>query len=155
MLTTMNPFYASNTLHNLNCQRRTICLRRGATAIEFALCVPILITFVFGIIEFSRMAQVQHTVREAALEGARAGVALDAVTADVVNQATKITSASRIVNPTITVSPSPIAYTSPTISVTVSANSGQNCWLLRFFTASQPITGTITMTREVQAVSVP
>jgi Flp pilus assembly protein TadG len=139
----------------MNCQRRTTCLRRGATAVEFALCVPILLTFVFGIIEFSRMAQIQHTVREAALEGARAGVALDASTTDVVNQATKITSAMGIVNPTITLTPNPITYTSPTVSVTVSANPAQNCWLLRFFAAAQPITGTITMTREVQAVSVP
>jgi Flp pilus assembly protein TadG len=151
----MNLCYAPKTRHNMNRQRRATCLRRGATAVEFALCAPILFTFVFGIIEISRMAQIQHTVREAALEGARAGVALDAVTADVTNKATSITGAVGIVNPTITVIPNPITYTSPTVSVTVSADSAQNGWLLRLFTAGRPITGSITMTREVQAVSVP
>jgi Flp pilus assembly protein TadG len=151
----MNPCYAPKTRHNMNRQRRTICLRRGAAAVEFALCVPILFTFVFGIIEISRMAQIQHTVREAALEGARAGVAIDAVTADVMNKVTSITGAVGIVSPTITVTPNPITYTSPTVSVTVSADSAKNGWLMKLFTVGQPITGSITMTREVQAVSVP
>lgn len=139
----------------MNRQRWTNRFRRGAAAVEFALCAPVLFAFIFGIIELSRMVQIQHTVREAALEGARAGVALDAVTSDVVNQATNITSAVGVVNPTITVTPNPITYTSPTVSVTVSTTPGQNGWLLWFFTAGQPITGSLTMTREVQAISVP
>ncbi len=136
-------------------RRQTIHCPRGAAAVEFALCASALFAFICGTIEISRMLQVQQTVREAALEGARAGAALDAQPNDAVNQATTITQALGVVNPTITVTPNPIAYTSPTISVTVSADAAQNSWLLWYFKAGQSISGTITMDREVMGVSVP
>ena len=53
----------------------------------------------FGIIEYSRMLQIQHTVRQAALEGARAGIALDAQTSDVQTAVTSITGIIGIVSP--------------------------------------------------------
>ncbi|HEX4149141.1 MAG TPA: TadE/TadG family type IV pilus assembly protein [Pirellulales bacterium] len=128
--------------------------RRGASVVEFALCAPVLFAVLFGIIEFSRMLQIQHTVRQAALEGARAGVALDAQTSDAQTAATNITSIIGIVSPTVTITPNPLSWSSQTITVTVSADPGQNGWLLWFFTAGKPVSATITMDREVQAVSV-
>ena len=128
--------------------------RRGSSVVEFSLCVPVLFAVIFGIIEYSRMLQIQHTVRQAALEGARAGIALDAATSDVQTAVTNITGIIGIVSPTVTISPNPLAWSSKTITVTVSANAGQNGWLLWFFTAGSPISATITMAREVQAVSV-
>ena len=133
---------------------RYLAKRRGASVVEFALCAPVLFAVLFGIIEFSRMLQIQHTVRQAALEGARAGVALDAQTSDVQTAATNITGIIGIVNPTITINPSALSWSSQTITVTVSADPGQNGWLLWFFTAGKPVSATITMDREVQAVSV-
>jgi hypothetical protein len=50
---------------------------RGATAVEAALVLPILLLIVFGIIDFGRMMNAQITLNEAAREGARA-VALEA-----------------------------------------------------------------------------
>jgi Flp pilus assembly protein TadG len=44
---------------------------RGATAVEFALLVPILIILVFGIMEFGRAYNVQMSLTNAAREGAR------------------------------------------------------------------------------------
>jgi Flp pilus assembly protein TadG len=128
--------------------------RRGSSVVEFAFCAPVLFAVVFGIIEFSRMLQIQHTVRQAALEGARAGITLDATTTDVQTAVTNITSIIGIVSPTVTINPNPLAWSSQTITVTVSANAGQNGWILWFFTAGSPISATITMAREVQAVSV-
>jgi Flp pilus assembly protein TadG len=128
--------------------------RRGASAVEFALCAPVLFAVLFAIIEYARMLQIQHTVRQAALEGARAGINIDASTSDVTTAATNITNIIGIVNPTITITPNPLLWASTTISVTVSANAGQNGWLLWFFTSGSAITATITMDREIQAVSV-
>jgi Flp pilus assembly protein TadG len=45
---------------------------RGASAVEFALVLPILIVLVLGIIEFGHAFQVQGTLSAAAREGARA-----------------------------------------------------------------------------------
>lgn len=44
---------------------------RGAAAVEFAILVPVLIMFVFGIVEFGRAYNVQVTLTSAAREGAR------------------------------------------------------------------------------------
>ena len=50
-----------NRLHN----------ERGATAVEFAFIVPLLIVLVLGIAEFGRAFQVQGTLSAAAREGVR------------------------------------------------------------------------------------
>src|SRR5258708_6413491 len=124
---------------------RTAPRRRGATAVEMAFCVPIVLTVLFGIIEFSRILQLQQSVRQAAFEGARAGVALDAVTADVTNASTSIASIVSIKNPTITIVPTPLASASPTVSVTVSTTPASNGWFLRFFNKASVISSTITL----------
>ena len=44
---------------------------RGATAVEFALLLPLLLLIVFGIIDFGRALNAQITLTQAAREGAR------------------------------------------------------------------------------------
>ena len=44
---------------------------RGASAVEFALIVPVLVLLVLGIVEFGRGFQVQGTLSAAAREGVR------------------------------------------------------------------------------------
>jgi len=45
--------------------------RRGATLVEFALVLPVLILFLFGIMEYARYLMVQHVVQNAARDAAR------------------------------------------------------------------------------------
>ena len=51
--------------------RRHKCDERGASAVEFAFIVPLLIVLVVGIAEFGRAFQVQSTLSAAAREGVR------------------------------------------------------------------------------------
>jgi Flp pilus assembly protein TadG len=51
--------------------REGLRTERGATAVEFALIVPLLIVLVLGIAEFGRAFQVQGTLSAAAREGVR------------------------------------------------------------------------------------
>ncbi|MGY1712393.1 TadE/TadG family type IV pilus assembly protein [Geodermatophilus sp. SYSU D00758] len=51
---------------------RRLRSERGASAVEFAFIVPLLIVLVLGIAEFGRAFQVQGTLTAAAREGARA-----------------------------------------------------------------------------------
>ncbi len=44
---------------------------RGATAVEFALLLPLLLLLVFGIVDFGRALNAQETLTQAAREGAR------------------------------------------------------------------------------------
>ncbi len=129
--------------------------RRGTSVVEFAVCLPVLLAFTFGTIQFSRMVQLQHTLRLAAFEGARAGVTLDSSSADVQNKVAGTLAVLGVNNPTVTITPNPLAYTSPTITVTVSADPTQNAWLNWFPATGNPISATVTLNREVQAVSSP
>ena len=129
--------------------------RPGATTVELAFCIPVLLAIVLGIMEFSRGLQIQQTLRQAAFEGARAGIELDASTADVTSAVNAITSSLAVKNPTITIVPNPLTNTSPTVSVTVSTTPATNGWFLKFFNNNSVISATITLNREAQSVSVP
>jgi Flp pilus assembly protein TadG len=47
--------------------------RRGANAVEFALVLPVLLTFAFGVIDVSWAYMLRHGASSAAAAGARAG----------------------------------------------------------------------------------
>lgn len=49
---------------------------RGAAAVEFALLLPVLLTLLFGIIEFGMIMYGREVVTNASREGARAGIVL-------------------------------------------------------------------------------
>lgn len=51
--------------------RKRLRDERGASAVEFAMIVPLLVTIVLGIAEFGHAFQVQGTLSAAAREGAR------------------------------------------------------------------------------------
>jgi Flp pilus assembly protein TadG len=48
--------------------------RRGASAVEFAIILPLLVIFVFGIIEFSILFYDKAVITNASREGARRGI---------------------------------------------------------------------------------
>ncbi len=129
--------------------------RRGATAVEFALCLPVLFTLLFGILEFSRVTQLQQSARLAAFEGARAGISLNATTSDVQKAVNRVMSAVVISNYTTTITPSPLTYSSSSVCVKVSLDPTTNAWFTWFVSSGNSITASVTLLREVQAVSVP
>lgn len=58
---------------------------RGAAVVEFAVVLPILLAFLFGIIEFGRIMSVCHTLNNAARAGARIAALPGATNASVTN----------------------------------------------------------------------
>ena len=137
--------------------------RRGAALVEFALCASLLFLFMLAMIEFSRILQIQHVVREAAFEGTRAAASLDAVasngaTPNATSQINKVLAAGNLVNVNYTVTDgngNALAYSSSTATVSISVDPAGNSWFMKFVTPGHPITATITLNREIQAVSVP
>jgi len=129
--------------------------RRGTTSVEFAVCLPVLLAFVFGVLEFSRVTQMQQSAKLAAFEGARAGISLNATTTQVQTAVSRVMSAVSISNYTTTINPSPLTYSSSSIAVTVSCKPSQNAWFTWFVGSSATVSATVTLQREVQAVSVP
>jgi Flp pilus assembly protein TadG len=54
---------------------RFLRCRRGATAVEFAMLLPLFLTLVFGIVVFGSYLAVVHGVQQLAAEAARSSVA--------------------------------------------------------------------------------
>jgi Flp pilus assembly protein TadG len=123
--------------------------------VEFALCLPVLLAFVFGILEFSRVTQLQQSVRLAAFEGARAGIQLDAKTSDVTTAVNRVMAAIGATSYSTTINPNPLTWSSSSITVTVSLDPTRNAWLTWFVKSSNTVSATVTLLREVDAISVP
>lgn len=92
---------------------------RGAAVVEFALVLPVLVLFIFGIIEFGRAYSARIELTAAVREGARA-VALGANSADAQN-ATK-NGAPGLDRDRITVTPNSCTATPAPANASVSAS---------------------------------
>ena len=96
---------------------------RGASAVEFALIVPLLIVLVIGIAEFGHAFQVQGTLSAAAREGVRAmALQNDPVAARAAVQDATTSLRPRVTTAQITVTPTtcPPAGGSTNVRVTIS-----------------------------------
>jgi len=67
--------------------KKTINNQEGAAAIEFAIILPLLLLFIFGIIEFSLFLYNKQVITNAAREGARRGVIMRADRVDTIEDA--------------------------------------------------------------------
>ena len=84
---------------------------------EFAFAAPILIVFSLTLIELARLFTIQNTVENAAMEGARRGIIPWRNGSSAQQSARDVLTAVRISNATITVTPSVLTPTTPTVTV--------------------------------------
>jgi Flp pilus assembly protein TadG len=124
-------------------------LRHGATLVEFAFAAPILIVFSLTLIELARLFTIQNTVENAAMEGARRGIVPGATASSAQQSARDVLTAVRISNSTITVIPSVLTPTTPTVTLRVSAPVAGNTWIPSRFFRGTSLSKSITMTREL------
>lgn len=77
---------------------------RGASLVEFALVVPLLTMFLFGIVQFGIAYDKQQSINSGAREGARLGALGDSTLADIADRAVEASELSAVGNdPTVTV----------------------------------------------------
>ena len=72
----------------MNKKFRRPASRLGASAVEFALIAPLMITFTFGLVELGRLMLVKQTATHATREGARIAVRPQADTGEVIERVT-------------------------------------------------------------------
>jgi Flp pilus assembly protein TadG len=72
------------TAHPRRLSKRRRSQRRGAATVEFAICLPALIALTIGTIDLCSMMFLKESIKLAAYEGARRGVARGQTNADVV-----------------------------------------------------------------------
>jgi Flp pilus assembly protein TadG len=128
--------------------------RKAAAVVEFAVAAPVLVTLVFGMIEFGRVMMVEQELTNAAREGCRAGVLAGGTTSAVTSVVTNYLANSGVPlsNPAnqITVSPDPsTALAGTAITVTVSVPFSAVSWLpVPMFMGNSTLTASVVMRKE-------
>ncbi|MCA9265155.1 MAG: pilus assembly protein [Planctomycetales bacterium] len=93
--------------------RRPICRsrrtdRRGVAAVEFAVCLPVIVLLVLGAIEATNMVFLKQSLSVAAYEGGRTAVVPDATDADVIAKCQEILNERRVNGANIAITPDPV-----------------------------------------------
>ncbi|MGL4512700.1 MAG: TadE/TadG family type IV pilus assembly protein [Lacipirellulaceae bacterium] len=120
----------------LRSDRRRAADRHGVAATEFAVCLPVLVLILLGVIETCSMIFLKQALSVAAYEGGHVAVAPDGTPAQVRATCAAILSDRRVRGATIDVVPANLAAVAPGdyFEVRVSAPSGANAILpLSFF----------------------
>ena len=106
--------------------------RRGVTAVEFALTVPVLFLFLFATYELARANMMQHTAEAACYEAARVAIVPGATNEEAVAAAESVLATAGIRNAQITVTDT-TTPASPVVRVNISFVFGDNMAIFPFF----------------------
>jgi Flp pilus assembly protein TadG len=122
--------------------------RRGATAAEFALTLPIFILFLMASFEFGWLNVLRHTADNAAYEAARHAMVPGATAAEAKAKATSILNIVGARGAVVTVSPSTITTTSDEVTVSIDIPMKQNALVVPKFTGKKTLHSEATMRTE-------
>ncbi len=124
--------------------------RRGAAAVELAICLPLLVLLVMASIEACTMIFLDHSLTIASYEGVRAGINYDGTNADVLARCNSIINSREIQGAQVKISPSNVANVDrgESIAVTVSAPCNLNMVIPPWFYDGRTLQSTITMVKE-------
>lgn len=116
-----SPFRALRKLR----RRRS---RAGIAVVEFAVCLPILMAMVMGVIEASNAVFLQQSLTSAAYEAANVASAIGGTSTDATTRANAVLTALGVKNGSVSISPTVTTATpiGTTIVVTVSAPFASN-----------------------------
>lgn len=122
--------------------------RRGVTAVEMALTLPILFLFLFATYELGRANMMMHTVEAACYEGCRVGIIPGALTDESEDAAQAVLATAGIRNADIRITPTNLSTDSETVSVEISFRFKDNSIIAPLFMGDRAISRICEMTRE-------
>ena len=103
--------------------------RRGATAVEFAITISLLLMIIFASIEFARLNILEHSIEHASYLAARRGIIAGAQASDVKAAAELHLDMLGVAGETITVSPNTIDDDTTLIDVLIDVPMTGNTWI--------------------------
>ncbi len=140
-------------------ERRLALRRRGATVVEFAFVLPILLLFFSASIELFRLSQMRHAADSAAYEACRAVIVPGASQAEAVAKAQKMMGLAGVKNPDVTISPTTISESTPLVTVNISVPAKGNSWVVSAFSDKSIVMASSTLLTErvpsIQAAGIP
>lgn len=122
--------------------------RAGVVATEFAICLPILLLFLFGCYEISKAYMMQHAAESAAYEAARTGVVPNATAQACRDSAARVLRSVGVRNFNLQVSPDPILQDSRTLTISIDVPLERNTLIAPFFMRRAVLHGSCTLQRE-------
>jgi Flp pilus assembly protein TadG len=139
-------------------KRPSNSFRQGATTVEFALVLPILLVLVFGSMEFTRVNQVSNAAAFAAYQACRQAIITGGNATAAQTAAQNVLNTMSIGTSTITITPSVITSQTDAVTATVTVPMNNAAWISPMFTGGQIITRGCTLTCQCvtpEIVSVP
>jgi Flp pilus assembly protein TadG len=115
--------------------------RFGAVAVEFAMCLPLLMLLLLGCVEIAGANMIKHATESAAYEGARIGILPGATQAGVQRSVDQILSSVGAEGATVQVNPQVIVQDGEdveVIEVVVSVPYARNAWIAPFVIRNDP-----------------
>ncbi|HEY6564126.1 MAG TPA: TadE/TadG family type IV pilus assembly protein [Pirellulaceae bacterium] len=139
---------ASFMKRNVRFSRPTPHSRKGATAVEFAMIVPVFMLVLFGALEMMRAFNLLHTADNAAYEAARRGIVPGATAADVRQAAVSVLNTIGTRNPRITITPATIGLGTRQVTVEIAIAMNSNSLAGPLFFRDKELRSQMTMERE-------
>lgn len=124
--------------------------RRGVAAVEFAVCLPVIVLLVFGSIEASSFIFLKQSLSVAAYEGIREAIRDGATSAQAIESAANILNAREVRDFTVSLPGGEVrsARRGQEIVIEVSAPTATNSPLAGSFVANRTLTARVVMVKE-------
>ena len=123
--------------------------RKGATTVEFALVIPVLITMLFICFEFTRLCMMTNLAQDAAYEAARYAMVEGATAQDAKDRANHVLARLGTQNATVIVNnDEELSDQTASVTVRVTVPMADNSFVLSHFTTDHVITAEISLTAE-------
>lgn len=123
--------------------------RSGAHLVEMALVLPLVFTFTFAVVEFSRVNMILNTMENACYEGARKAITPGASASQASTETQRLLDILGVTGETITITPTTITDSTETVTVAVSVPLQQNTYAITNFFTGITVSRSCTLNREI------
>jgi Flp pilus assembly protein TadG len=130
-------------------RRKRLENRTGIAIVEFAVCIPVILVIVFGMIEMANLIFTRQALKAASYEAALAVTNINGTQTNATAKANTVLTAYGINGATVSYSPTVTAATASgtNVTVTISAPRSSNSVSPSFFFTNTNITCATVMTR--------
>jgi len=118
--------------------------RRGATAVEFALVLPLALLFIFGLVELFNLQRISNTLKTATIHGSREALIDTANTEDIEKEIRRVLDIYGVADAQISVGNINRESLKRTISIELDSASSGSFVIRRFFKGKLKRTAEIT-----------